>query len=57
MWTGVGGTAIGVIQADHSTKQRTTIDYMVGVLTPGKFMPLHVPWPVGRGFYQGTLAF
>ena len=57
VWTGAGGTAIGVIQADHSTKQRTTIDYTVGVLTAGKFTPLPVPMPAGYGFYTGTLAF
>ena len=57
MWAGVGGTAIGVIAADHSTRQRTTIDYQVGLLTPGKFTPLHVPVPAGYGFTTGGLAF
>ena len=58
VWAGVGGTAIAVIQADHyQSKQRTTIDDTVGLLTPGKFTPLRVPVPAGYGAGTGTLAF
>jgi hypothetical protein len=57
VWAGDGGTAIAVIEAFHSTRQRTTIDYTVGLLTPAKFTPLHVPVPGGYGFDTGTLAF
>ena len=57
VWAGADGTAIGVIEADHYRKNRVSIDYEVGLLTPGKFTPLHVPVPAGSGFTTGELAF
>jgi hypothetical protein len=56
-WMGSGGTAIGVIEALRYGDNRITTDYTVGVLTPGKFTPLHVPVPTGYGFKTGDLAF
>jgi hypothetical protein len=54
-WTGVGGTAIGVIEA--MAKGQMTIDYTVGLLTPGKFTPLPVRVPAAQGFSAAGLAF
>jgi hypothetical protein len=56
VWAGAGGTAIGLIEAQRIVKNRATINYEVGVLTPGKFTPLHVPMPAGY-FMAGNLAF
>ena len=56
-WTGVGGTAIGVIEAMRITKGRITIDDTVGLVTPGKFTPLRVQIPASSGFGLVGLAF
>ncbi len=57
VWTGADGTAIGVIETLNPGKTQVAIDYKVGLLTPGKFTPLHVPVPAGYGFTTGELAF
>lgn len=57
VWTGASGTAIGVIDAYRYQQNRVIIDDKVGLLTPGKFTPLHVPVPAGYGFTTGELAF
>jgi hypothetical protein len=57
LWAGSGGTAIGLIQADHNTKNGVATDFAVGLLTPGKFTPLPVHLPDGYGFITGTFAF
>jgi hypothetical protein len=57
VWAGNGGTAIAVIETLNPGKARVVIDYKVGLLTPGKFTPLHVPVPAGYGFVTGELAF
>jgi DNA-directed RNA polymerase specialized sigma24 family protein len=54
-WTGAGGTAIGVIEA--MAKRQMTIDYTVGLLTPGKFTPLPIRVPAAQGFSAAGLAF
>jgi hypothetical protein len=54
-WTGAGGTAIGVIEV--MPKGQMTIDYTVGLLTPGKFTPLPVRLPATQGFSAAGLAF
>jgi Sigma-70 region 2 len=54
-WTGAGGTAIGVIEA--MAKGQMTIDYTVGLLTPGKFTPLPIRVPAAQGFSAAGLAF
>jgi len=56
VWTGAGGTAIGVIAAERIVKTRATTDWEVGVLAAGKFTPLHVPMPTDY-YDPGQLAF
>jgi hypothetical protein len=56
VWAGAGGTAIGLIEAQRIVKTRATINFEVGVITPGKFTPQHVPMPAGY-YKAGTLAF
>jgi hypothetical protein len=56
VWTGAGGTAIGVISAERIVNRRAGTDWEVGVLAAGKFTPLHVPMPTDY-FLAGQLAF
>jgi hypothetical protein len=56
VWTGAGGTAIGLIEAQRIVKTRATIDHEFGVLAAGKFTPLHLRMTTDY-FEAGTLAF
>jgi hypothetical protein len=58
LWSGSRGTAIGAIQTEHIVKNRVINELTFGLLTPGKFTPLHVTLPDKSYFYSpGELAF
>jgi hypothetical protein len=60
LWTGAGGTAIGVLAEARLTKSGYVFGSTVGLLGPGRFTPLHVSISDGYGVDDsgtGSLAF